>query len=333
MKRLILFIVLIWIIIMTSCAIFPDRSSNLALKDKIICIDPGHGGTAETDNYRVGPTGEREEWIDLRVALYLKKLLDKRGAKVVLTRTGDVRVPLEDRALLAVQNKADAFLSLHHNATADPRVNFPIIYYHGNASENIGSVILGKCLAKRLRNALFNGKGDVTLCSDYTIFPGGGTSVLRNSYGIPGVIGEGSFFSNPEEEKRLKKRSYNKKEAEAYVLALEDFFASSPLPVLEKFTLVEIPPFEVFREAERMNEIAKRWNEDYEDGKELFDRNDPDSLQKAFDLLTRSAKSFPDSPVARKCHHLRSLILEKWGKGEEALGEQNRLNEFYIPLD
>jgi hypothetical protein len=280
----------------------------------------------------VGPTGEREEWINLRVALYLKEMLEERGAKVILTRTEDIRVPLEDRALAAVQNKADAFLSLHHNATADSRVDFPIIYYHGNASENMGSVILGKCLAKRLREGLFAGKGDVTLCSDHTIFPGGGASVLRNSYGAPGVIGEASFFSSPEEEKRMKKRWYNKREAEAYFLALEDFFTSSPQPILQKFSLVQLQSFEVFQEAERMNDIARRWKEDYQEGKELFDKNSPDALQKAFELFTRSAKSFPDSPVARDCHHLRSLILEKRGKGEEALMEQKRVREFYIPL-
>ena len=42
------------------------------LAGRTICIDPGHGGTADTDSYRVGPTGEREEWIDLRVALILR---------------------------------------------------------------------------------------------------------------------------------------------------------------------------------------------------------------------------------------------------------------------
>ena len=45
------------------------------LTDITICIDPGHGATTRTDSFRVGPTGEREEWIDLRVGKYLKKYL------------------------------------------------------------------------------------------------------------------------------------------------------------------------------------------------------------------------------------------------------------------
>jgi hypothetical protein len=40
------------------------------LNDKIIVLDAGHGGTSHTDFYRVGPSGEREEWINLRVAQF-----------------------------------------------------------------------------------------------------------------------------------------------------------------------------------------------------------------------------------------------------------------------
>ena len=46
-----------------------------SVSGKKICIDPGHGGTAETDTFRVGLLGEREEWVNLRVALMLKKML------------------------------------------------------------------------------------------------------------------------------------------------------------------------------------------------------------------------------------------------------------------
>lgn len=52
------------------------------LARKKICIDPGHGGTAATDHYRVGKGGEREEWINLRVALLLKKMLEDKQATV-----------------------------------------------------------------------------------------------------------------------------------------------------------------------------------------------------------------------------------------------------------
>jgi len=320
-------------LVMFSCAHGPMVEETSPIEGKLVCLDPGHGGTAEFDSYRMGPTGEREEWIDLRVALILRDLLEKKGAKVLMTRTEDVQVPLQNRALLAVTNKADVFLSLHHNATADPRVNFPIIYYHGNASENRGGAALGRCLARRLNQALFKGKGPVSLVSDFTIFPGDGTGVLRSSYGIPGAIGEASFFSSLAEEERLKDPEYNRLEAEAYLRALEDFFSLPKDRIHEKFSLVSVPQFEVFQEAERMNEIAKRWNRDFTEGQKLFKKGDPESLQKAYDLFTRSARSFPDSPVARQCHQYRSDILAKMGRIREAKQEQKRVEEFYIPLD
>ena len=55
---------LLFISLLYSC-----NSDKYPLQDKKICIDPGHGGTAAVDSYRVGPSGEREEWIDLRVRL------------------------------------------------------------------------------------------------------------------------------------------------------------------------------------------------------------------------------------------------------------------------
>ena len=121
------------------------------LTNKIICIDPGHGGTALTDNYRVGPGGEREEWINLRVALLLRDMLVKKGAKVILTRERDEAIGLEDRARIARDRNSDIFISIHHNATADTSVNFPIIYFHGNASENLpfgGLLPIGRCCPK-----------------------------------------------------------------------------------------------------------------------------------------------------------------------------------------
>lgn len=318
---------------MVACAISQRTTSPSPLAGKVICIDPGHGGTAGVDNYRVGPTGEREEWINLRVALLLKAMLEAKGAHVIMTREADVPVALKERALLAVKNNADVFISIHHNATADRSVNFPIVYYHGNASENQASVQLGLCVARALCRALFDNKTTPTLVSDHTIFPHSGTAVLRHSYGIPGVIGEASFFSNPEEEQRLKDKQYNRKEAEAYVEALEQFFSLPNLPIKEKYSIVKLPPFPVLQEAERMNEIALRWLQDFKDGKRLLRNPATDSIQKAYDLFTRSAKSFPDSWVARECHLYRAQLLEKMGRHQEAEQEYTRSKEYYVPVN
>lgn len=308
-----------------------DQEFGNPLEGKIIIIDPGHGGTAETDSYRVGPTGEREEWVNLRVGLILKELLEEKGAKVIITRTEDDNISLSDRAEMAVENDADLFLSIHHNATADPKVNFPIIYFHGNASENKGSVALGKKIVRHLSEQFYSEETQHSLVSDFTIFPRSGSGVLKETYGIPAVIAEASFFTNPAEEERLKQKEHNLKEAQGYLAALEAFFAEPVPPILEKYSEVErLPAFRVFQEAERVNETASLWHQDYLQGKELMKNDDLEFKKKAYELFTRSARSFPDSYVAGDCHRYRSIILEEIGKEEEARNAARRVKEFFV---
>jgi N-acetylmuramoyl-L-alanine amidase len=86
----------------TACGPSQPLPGGNVLEGKVIFLDPGHGGTAETDDFRVGPTGEREEWVNLRVALTLREMLEARGARVLMSRTEDVAVPLQERADSAV---------------------------------------------------------------------------------------------------------------------------------------------------------------------------------------------------------------------------------------
>jgi N-acetylmuramoyl-L-alanine amidase len=319
---------LIGLYALTGCGV---NDSNL--KDRVICIDPGHGGTAMTDSFRIGPSGEREEWMNLRVALELKTLLESKNYKVILTRTADEPVTLQNRAELANKNKADVFVSIHHNATADSTVNFPIVYFHGNASENQASVQLGKSAIKFISKVVYNDNTEMSLVSDYTIFPNSGTAVLRHSYGIPGIIGEASFFTHPAEEKRLKSKIYNNLEAQAYFMALEEYFSIAPQPIVKKFSVVQIPAFPVLQERDRMDPIALFWQDDYKQAVSLFNQSDNISLQKSFDLFTRSVRSFPDSWLAGSAHAYRAKILIKQRKKTEAIIEEKRILEYYVNLD
>jgi dipeptidyl aminopeptidase/acylaminoacyl peptidase len=300
------------------------------LKGKKICIDPGHGGTAATDSYRVGKNGEREEWINLRVSFLLKQMLEDRGATVILTRTADSNVSLDARSAIAKENGADAFISIHHNATADRNVNFPIIYFHGAASENAAGVDLAKDIQQSFVKYFFKRKTPVSVVSDYTIFPTRGASVLRGTYGIPAVLAEASFFTNEKEESLLKQKQHNTDEAHAYLVALEQFF-SKPVPAIkEKVIPNELPVFKVLQEAERMDPDALKWRQDFEEGKKLMRKKDTASLNAAYELFSRSARSFPDSYVAKMCHQYRAEILARLGRGKEADEEKTRAREFYV---
>jgi N-acetylmuramoyl-L-alanine amidase len=308
----------------------PGPREARPLAGRVVCVDPGHGGTANLDQFRVGPSGEREEWIDLRVALRLRAELERRGARVLMTRTTDVAVDLPRRAEMAVLGKADLFLSVHHNATADPAVDFPIVYFHGNASENRAGVALARAVGARLGEALFAGKATPSVVSDFAIFPGRGAAVLRHSYGIPGVIAEASFFTNPDEEQRLRDDGYNQREAQAIARAAEDFLGRAIPPIEEEGSRVDLPPFEVFQEAERMKPEARLWRAAFDEARGLIEHADEKSLERAYERLTFSVRAFPDSPVAGECHRLRAAILERQGRSEEAARERLRSTEHYV---
>jgi len=85
---------------------------------KIIVIDPGHGGKDP------GCSGSihKEKEVALAVALKLGKFIEEnmKDVKVIYTRTTDIFVELEDRALIANKAKADLFISIHCNAAGKP---------------------------------------------------------------------------------------------------------------------------------------------------------------------------------------------------------------------
>jgi N-acetylmuramoyl-L-alanine amidase len=83
-------------------------------------VDPGHGGDQEG---AVSPHGDREKDLALEIARRVAARLKRMGAKVVLTRTGDIGVPLANRAAIANAMRADLFVSVHLNSmpTAEAR--------------------------------------------------------------------------------------------------------------------------------------------------------------------------------------------------------------------
>lgn len=88
-------------------------------KDFVVVIDPGHGGH---DPGAVGKIS-KEKNINLNVALKLGTLIKKEcdDVKVIYTRSKDVFIPLDRRAEIANNAKADLFISIHTNALANNR--------------------------------------------------------------------------------------------------------------------------------------------------------------------------------------------------------------------
>lgn len=91
---------------------------QLGLSASRVVLDPGHGGH---DPGTMNKGGLREKDIVLDVSHRLKKLLEKDGFEVVMTRDKDVFIPLEERTAIANSKAADLFVSIHVNAARNTR--------------------------------------------------------------------------------------------------------------------------------------------------------------------------------------------------------------------
>ena len=79
----------------------------------VAVVDPGHGGDREG---ALPPEGVPEKRITLEIARRVAALLKKQGGRVILTRTGDVSMALQDRSLVANGEQANVFISIHLNS-------------------------------------------------------------------------------------------------------------------------------------------------------------------------------------------------------------------------
>lgn len=182
------------------------------LKGVRICLDPGHGGDAHKRAYKRGPTGVREAEMNLRVAFYLRDLLVAAGAEVLLTREADVDSSLAERAEVANRSNADLFISLHHNAIGKPEVNRTSVWYHRDVDHRPSNLDLARYLCHGLLHAFqFPQITGDALNSDALMYPGG-FGILRAA-DVTAALCESSFFTNPEEEQRLRMPEHNLLEA------------------------------------------------------------------------------------------------------------------------
>jgi len=220
-----------------------DRSLIRALGLKIgkIVIDPGHGGY---DTGTIGPNGMLEKDLVLDVSRRLGKLLEARlGAEVVFTRRDDTFIPLETRTVIANQEQADLFVSVHANASHDPDARGVETYYLNFTSspealevaarENAASAqdihelqdLVKKIALKEKIDESREFASDVqeSLHSGLAAKTAGvrdrgvkkAPFVVLIGANMPSILAEISFISNPGDEKRLQSPEYRQRIAES----------------------------------------------------------------------------------------------------------------------
>lgn len=201
----------------------PVKTLSWALAEKVIVVDPGHGGV---DPGAVGKNNALEKDIVLAIGHRLALFLRQGGARVLMTRETDTdlsdpelfglyakkRQDLARRVALANNSKADLLISIHINSFPDPRQYGAQTFYQGSSP---ASLRLARAIQKEL-NFFLNDEDREPLTGNYYI--------LRETK-IPAVIVEAGFLSNPRESKKLSDPSYQTKIAFCLFAGLVRYFA------------------------------------------------------------------------------------------------------------
>jgi len=234
-------------------------------KKRIVVIDPGHGGEAPG---AVGKHKTLEKDVVLAIGKKLRDTLNRRkGYRAYLTRTGDYYVPFKKRMQIAKEYGADLFISIHADAEKSRQARGISVYClstggasneaarllaksenladviggvaNGNGKDESDAVILNMFQTHTIN--LSRAFGVATLQSAEAVGPLKFDTVQQapflvlKSPEIPSILVETGYISNPEEERLLKKPSYQRRLAEALARAIVQVLPSS----------AEAPPTEV----------------------------------------------------------------------------------------
>lgn len=198
-----------------SLQIITEVESN-RLQGKIICLDPGHGGS---DPGAIGPNGTMEKENTLTIAILLRELLESNGATVVMARDADQNVaypnsPPDDElvARVNIANEADAdlLISIHNDAFTGITAAGTTTFHYGDEESAALAGYVQKCLVEEL--------GTKDRGSRFASF-----YVIRYAK-MPAILVEVAFISNPEEELLLASTDGRTKAAKSIFNGIVKYF-------------------------------------------------------------------------------------------------------------
>lgn len=200
------------------------NASRLPIRNKVIMIDPGHGGI---DPGAVGRTGVLEDEINLKIAFKLRRLIEQFGGVGLMIREDDSGLysegksrirdmkneDLRERHRIINESGADILISIHLNF-------FPQSQYYGAQCFYNKGDEEGKKLAELIQAELIdviknnNTRKAKSIDSVY---------ILKNNK-MPSVLIECGFLSNHEEERLLQNDNYQEKLAWAIFMGVMKYF-------------------------------------------------------------------------------------------------------------
>lgn len=225
-KRYLYLIVVVLILIIFLAVFHKEKvaTTYLPINNKVIGIDPGHGGT---DPGAVGRNGTSENEINLSIALKLKRFIEQSGGIVVITRDDlnglytegldasktKKSEDLNKRREIIDEGDCDIFLTIHLNS-------FPQSKYYGAQTFYKDGCEKSKKLAEIVQEELKN-----TLDQNNKRMPQKRDDVyVLREVKSPSILIECGFLSNPGEEKLLAEEKYQEKIAWAVYIGIIRYF-------------------------------------------------------------------------------------------------------------
>ncbi len=237
-------------------------AKQLALGVRRIVIDPGHGGR---DYGAPGYLkGVHEKNVVLKVARRLaKKIREKLHCEVVMTRTRDRYLTLEERTAIANTKNADLFISIHTNAARNRRAygietfflnlatddDAILVAARENATSTKNISDLQTILSDLMQNAKINESSRLAahvqrcMCKDlrrnYSRIKNKGVKqapfyVLLGAQ-MPAILIETAFISNSRDCKRLVNSKYQDRMCDAIVNGIREYInETTPTAFLEQ---------------------------------------------------------------------------------------------------
>jgi N-acetylmuramoyl-L-alanine amidase len=233
-------------------------------KDKIIVIDPGHGGE---DPGATGKRGTTEKKVVLAIGKKLKEVLNSgAGTRAFLTREGDYYVPFKKRLSIARELGADLFISIHADAARNRIAKGSSVYClsTGGATSEAAKILARKeNMADIVGGTLGegNGKGEsdpiiLNMFQTNTINQSRnfGNTILNNLGRInsikfanvqeapfrvlkfpeiPAILIETAYISNLQEESNLRGEKFQTELAASIAGAVRGFFSIPEPPVVK----------------------------------------------------------------------------------------------------
>lgn len=211
-------------LLVASLILNPTIAKAEETKERIILIDPGHGGI---DGGGHAKDGTLEKEINLAISLKLKKALEDEGFKVFSTREEDKGLydeslkvkqkkvqDLKKRCEMKKETNCDIFISIHQNMYVQSAINGAQVWYASNEK----SKRLAELLQASLKETLEQNNNRVAKDSkdDYRI--------LRDGFEGASVIVECGFLSNPTESELLKDEKYQDKIVSALVKGIKSYY-------------------------------------------------------------------------------------------------------------